>query len=137
MLLQNRAITETLRLASQSEVVLLGVGTTDTQASGMLRAGYVSEAELAMLRENGAVGDVLGWHLDAYGAPLDHSINRRVIGISLDTLQSIPTVIVAASGAAKVPAILATLLGGYADVIVTDATTASLILTLKENQNRA
>lgn len=133
-LLQNRPIRETLALASQSEVILLGVGTTDSEASGMRRAGYVTDGELAILHDNGAVGDILGWHLDPSGAPINHSINRRVIGIDLETLESIPTVIVAASGAAKVPAILATLLGGYPDVIITDAPTASSILVLHEEQ---
>jgi len=132
-LFQSPVIAETLALACEVEVALLGVGTTNPLSSGLLRAGYVSKVDLKELQEAGAVGDILGWHLDVHGFPLDISINRRVIGINPETLRSIPMVIVVASGAVKVPAILATLRGGYVDVLVTDAVTASSILALQED----
>lgn len=127
-LFRDPAIVETLALARQVEVALLGVGTTDPASSGLRRAGYLNETDLRSLQQSGAVGDILGLHLDANGHPLDISLNRRVIGTDLESLRSLPTVIVVASGAATVPAILAVLRGGYADVLVTDAATASAVL---------
>ncbi len=129
-LFQDPAIAKTLALAGEVEVALLGVGALDPVLSGMRRAGYFSEADLARLRKAGAVGDIVGYHLDAHGCPLDVSINRRLVGISLETLRAIPAAIIVAAGASKVAAILAVLRGGYADVLVTDAATASAILAL-------
>jgi len=133
-LFQDPVIVKTLVKASKVQVALLGVGTTDPVSSGLRRAGYFSAADLKKLQQAGAVGDMLGYLLDAQGRPLDISINRRVIGTNLETLRSIPVVIVVAGGAPKVPAILAVLRGGYADVLATDAATASAILALQENQ---
>jgi phosphoenolpyruvate---glycerone phosphotransferase subunit DhaK len=64
------------------------------------------------------VGDIAGCHLDAHGCAPDASINRRLVGISLEKLRP--------SGG-----ILAVLRGGYADVLVTDAVTASAVLDLQ------
>lgn len=134
-LLQDPAAVETLALARQAEVALLGVGTTDPVSSGLRRAGYLSEVDLRVLQQSGAVGDILGIHLGANGRPLDISLNRRVIGIDLESLRSIPTAIVVASGAIKAAAVLAVLRGGYADVLVTDAATASAVLALNADQD--
>jgi DNA-binding transcriptional regulator LsrR (DeoR family) len=129
---QDPVIASTLALAREVEVALVGVGAPDPALSGMRRAGYFSAADLARLRKAGAVGDIVGYHLDAYGCPLDVSINRRLVGISLETLRSIPVTIVAAAGASKAAAILAVLRGGYADVLATDAVTASAVLNLQD-----
>jgi len=132
---QDPAIARTLALAGEVEVALVGVGAPDPVLSGMRRAGYFSEVDLARLRKAGAVGDIVGYHLDAHGCPLDVSINRRLVGISLETLRAIPATIVAAAGASKAAAILAVLRGGYADVLVTTAATASAVLALHGKRN--
>lgn len=130
-LLQERTIAETLALGRQVELMLVGVGTVEPDLSSLRRAGYLSETDLVNLKQSGAVGDLMARQLDAYGRPLDISLNRRVIGLEeLATLRSIPTVIAVAGGVAKAPAILAALRGGYIDILVTDATAASTILTL-------
>lgn len=127
-LLQDPAIAETLRLSTQVDVTVLGVGTTDPAASGMRRAGYMSQATLEALQRAGAVGDILGYHLDINGNVLNVSINERVIGATLKSLRRGPTSIVVASGEVKVLPTLATLRGGYADILITDAETASAVL---------
>lgn len=129
-LLQERTIAETLALAREVEVALVGVGTVESSLSSLRRAGYLTEDELRALKEAGAVGDVVARQLDARGRLLDHSLNRRVIGIDLESLRAIPMVVGVAGGVVKAPAILAALRGGYIDALVTDATTASNVLAL-------
>jgi len=51
----------------------------------------------------------------------------------MDTLRTIPTVMACAGGIKKASAILAALRGGYLDLLVTDAVTATAILSLAEN----
>ena len=133
-LFQDPATVETLAQVRQIEVALVGVGIPDPAVSGLRRAGYLSEMDLRSLQQSGAVGDILGIHMDANGRPLDIPLNRRVIGIDLESLRSFPTSIVIASGAIKVPAILAALRGGYVDVLITDAVTTSAILARHEEQ---
>ena len=56
-------------------------------------------------------------------------MNQRVIGISIDDLKVIPTVIGVAGGVEKHEAILAALKGHYIDVLVTDEKTGNYLLS--------
>jgi DNA-binding transcriptional regulator LsrR (DeoR family) len=130
---QDRTIAETLDLAAQVKVTVIGVGiAVPVHLSAFWRSAFLSEAELATLRKSGIVGDLLARPLDANGRIVDNSLNRRVIGLNPKKLRSIPTVIAVAGGAVKAPAILAALRGGYANVLVTDSAAASAVLTLQE-----
>lgn len=127
---RERTVAETLALARQVEVALVGIGTVDPPLSSLQRAGYLSESDLMSLKKIGVVGDVVARQLDEQGQPAGDSFNERVIGIDLDHLCAIPTVIGVAGGVVKAPAILAALRGGYIDVLVTDAPTISKVFAL-------
>ena len=55
-------------------------------------------------------------------------LDERTIGISLEMLRNVRTRIAIAGGFDKVPALLAALRGGYANVLITDAATGNGIL---------
>ncbi len=105
-----------------------------------MAAGDISERSLLMrdalpadttadeLRSLGAVGDVLGTVIDGHGKPINHPINERVIGIGLSDLARIPNVILAVGGDYKVPVVRAILGLGLIDTLVTDQSTARLLL---------
>lgn len=128
-LLQERTVAQTLNLARQVDVAAVGIGTVYSSLSSLRRAGYVGEEDLVSLREAGAVGDLIARQLDANGSAVDYP-HHQVVGIDLQTLRSIPTVIGVAGGIVKAPAILAALRGGYLDVLVIDAATATQVVTL-------
>ena len=65
--------------------------------------------------------------LDADGNALD-VLDGRMVGVSLDQLERIPTKLVVAGGAAKQRAVLAALRAGLVDILVTDAETARFAL---------
>jgi DNA-binding transcriptional regulator LsrR (DeoR family) len=129
-LFQERTVTETLSLARQVQVTLVGIGTIDSSLSGLYRTGYFNEADIASFKKAGVVGDLIGRLIDANGNPVNLPLNRSVIGQDLETLGTIPTVIGIAGGVIKAPAILAVLRGGYLDVLITDAVTAIKVLDL-------
>lgn len=93
-----------------------------------VRDGLPADTTLADLRAAGVVGDLLGFMLDATGRPVDHPINERVIGISIEDLRAIPNVILAAGGAHKVPVLRAVLGLGLINTFVTDEATARAVL---------
>lgn len=133
---QERSIAATLKRAGDVDVALVGIGSLDTAASSLQRAGYLDEAMLQALRAQGARGDILARPIDAAGRPMGLELARRTIGLDLEALRAVPTVIAVAGGAVKAPAILAALRGGYADVLITDATTATTVLEMeKENHH--
>ena len=128
---QDPAIADALRRSEEVDIALFGIGTTDGNASGLVRAGYLSAEEMAAIRDAGAVGDIIGTNLDIHGSALDISFNRRVIGLPVNKLYAIPLSLVISLGAAKVAPTVAVLRGGYADILVTDWATAGAVLNFE------
>lgn len=131
-LLQEISITETLALANQVQINLIGIGTIESRFSGLYRTGYFNEADMQAFKQAGVVGDVIGQLIDAYGNPVDLLVNQCVIGLELEALRSTPLVIGVAGDVVKAPAILATLRGRYLNALVTDAITALKVLELND-----
>lgn len=130
ILLQDRNIRDTLSRAERADIALVGIGTTRPDLYSLLRAGYVNEEEHERIRATGAVGDICAQHYSLTGEWLDIDINRRVMGISLDTLSKIDTVIGVAGSSRKGAAILGALRGRYLNVLITDDQAAQKVLAL-------
>ena len=127
---RERTIEETLTLAARADVAVIGIGTPQPDLSSLLRAGYLSRAELESLLQNGVVGDVVAHQFDENGQWLDISANRRAISLDAESLRRIPRIIAVSGGVGKARAILAGLRGGYCTCLVTDARTTQLVLEL-------
>jgi DNA-binding transcriptional regulator LsrR (DeoR family) len=128
-LLQQEAVAHTLELAARASIALVGIGGTDDDCT-MVRSGCLSLAEIARLRTQGAVGDVLGNYVDAMGAPIHSPHGGRLIGLSLPALRSIETVVAVASEPEKPHAILGVLRAGVVNVLIVDETNAREVLRL-------
>jgi len=136
-LLQERSIHQTLERAKHADVALVGIGSTRPELYSLLRSGYVTEAEAQVIREKGAVGDVCAQHYNYLGEWLDIDINRRAVGIELDTLAKIDTIIGVAGSSRKGQAILGALRGHYINVLITDDQAAQKVLALNETSPAA
>ena len=131
-LLQTRNIQETLARAAQADVALVGIGCPNSELYSLKRAGYVDEAETQQIRAAGVVGDICGHHYSLTGEWLDIDINRRAVGISLETFLNIDTVIGVAGGSRKGAAILGALCGRHINVLITDERAAQKVLALHQ-----
>ncbi|GAB4471341.1 MAG: sugar-binding domain-containing protein [Anaerolineae bacterium] len=129
-LMRDRRVSEVLDLAGQSNVALVGIGTTDPEMSSMVRAGYLAVDEIKEVASFGAVGDVCGLLFSPQGELLDIPLARRVVGIQPDTLRRIPLVVGVAGRKVKAPAILGALRARLVNVIITDDITAQAVLKL-------
>jgi deoxyribonucleoside regulator len=127
-LLGELRIRETLALARQADVALVGIGAPFPEVYSLLRAGYVDRKALAGLRARGVVGDICARHYDAHGRALDIELNHRIVGIELEALHEVGQVIGVAGGEAKAAAILGALRGGHVHVLVTDDAAARKML---------
>lgn len=128
-LLQQEAVRHTLELAAGARIALVGIGGTDDGCT-MVRSGCLSLEEIARLREQGAVGDVLGNYVDATGEPVHSPHGARLIGLSLEALRSIETVVAVASEPEKPQAILGVLRAGVINVLIVDEANAREVLRL-------
>lgn len=99
-----------------------------SRRSLLMRDGLPADVAMEALLAAGAVGDVLGFVLDAEGREIDHPINERVIGIRIDDLAAIPNVVLAAGGPWKVAIVRAILARSVIGTLVTDADTARALV---------
>ncbi len=128
-LLRQAAVAEPLRIAASATIALVGIGGTDDDCT-MVRSGCFSLEEIARLRSAGAVGDVLGNYVDINGRRLESPETERLVGLGLDELRAIETVVVVASEREKPLAILGALRTGAIDVLVVDEVNARVLLEL-------
>ena len=124
---ETRGIKETIDMAQQVNVALLGIGTTESEFSSLLLSGLLSESEVETMRKNGVVGDIASNYFRIDGTPYKDAFLDRMIAISLDDLKRIPVRIGVAGGDAKISAIIGALNSKLINYLVTDSITARTI----------
>ena len=124
------AVRSAIQRARSAQVAVTGIGSVDERDSSFLRAELLTRVDLAVLRNRGAVGEMVGRFFDRHGRADALEINQRVIGIELEDLHAIPTVVAVARGLNKAAAILGALNGRYLNVLVTDDVTARAVFAL-------
>lgn len=125
------SIITTIEAAAGVQLAVVGIGSMGVHASpAVVNAMELSPAETeAFLRQN-PVGDICGQFYDASGRILGPPSSERVIGIELNQLQSVPTVIGVAGGREKAPGTAGALRTGAVDTIVLDENLATETLNL-------
>lgn len=120
-------IQQVMDRAHDVDIALASVGDL-SEDSTLLKLGLITEEERHELTQQGAVGDLLGYFLDASGNLLKHSLNTRVIALEPSELKSESKVVVVSGGLPKVPIMRAVLEGSLVDVLVTDEIAARRLL---------
>jgi DNA-binding transcriptional regulator LsrR (DeoR family) len=125
-------IAQVLELAAQADIALVGLGVPSPE-SLLVRTGTIlSQRDLELLQEAGAVGDISLCFLDAAGRPLDLELNARLVGLTLEQIARIPRVIGIAGGHLKHAIIRAALRGKILNVLITDQFAAQALLAEPE-----
>lgn len=132
-LLDEPSIRDIYRLTEHADMSIVGIGGAEENAT-VLRNGILNKNELALLKMQGAVGDILTHFIDAEGQPIATTIEDRIVSTRLDDLKKMKNVVGVAAGKDKVDAIRAVLVPGYLNVLITDGNTARELLSRsKEN----
>lgn len=130
-LIERCGVGEVLDLADRLDAVLVSVG--QTAASGTAyHYGFFSEADRRSLVERGAVGDVLYSFFDIEGRLVDHSINERIMGASVEQIAKAPHRILTSGGLDKLEAIRGAMRLVKPTVFITDEVTAAALLAAEE-----
>lgn len=120
-------VASTLELARQASMGLYGLGGTQA-GSGPLIEAIAPSGELEKLTNKGAVGDISGIYFDRQGGYVPSSIEKRIIGLSLEEILAIPRRVIVAGGLKKLDAIAAASQSGIVTHLVTDQRTAEALL---------
>jgi DNA-binding transcriptional regulator LsrR (DeoR family) len=127
-LVADPSIASVMDLWRELTVVLVGIG--PAMGSQLLResGNALADSDRASLMAAGAVGDVCLRFFDAEGRPIESSVNDRLITVSYEVLKGIPRRVGVAGGAEKHAAIRGALLGGWANILITDLEEAHRLL---------
>lgn len=126
-LLGEKSIQEIYAMTEHADMSVVGIGAA-VEGATVLRNGIIRESELAILKMQGSVGDVLNHFYDSEGNPITTEIENRTISTDIEKLRTMKNVVGVAGGSEKVAAIKAVLRGGYLNVLVTDSKTAEGLL---------
>ncbi len=130
VLLGQRGILEVFELARKTDLKLVGIGSTDSEAS-LVSTGMIESHELEEVNKAGGVGEVLGHYFDVNGNAIATALSDRTISLSLDDLKH-SRIIAVAGGAYKTRAIQSVMESRLLSGLVTDERTARALMLKSE-----
>ena len=110
-----------------TDVACFAVGDM-SQRSLLIKNALPRDVTAQELAAAGAVGDLLGTFIDIDGAPIDHPINRQLLGPGFAELRGMKSLVLASGGPNKARVITGALRSGLIDVLVCDETTIRTVL---------
>ena len=121
-------VQQALGAARSANLAFVGIGAPRRDSILIRRGTIVAWGELKTFKERGAVGDINLRYFNIDGDLIESALNDRVIGLTLDEIRKIETVVGIAGGEAKYQAIHGAVRGQLIDVLVTDDVTARRLL---------
>jgi deoxyribonucleoside regulator len=131
VLRRQKLIEPTLSASRSADILLVGIGGVNPDASRYVQAEMIPAEKLQALADEGAVGDIGGQFFKSSGEIHPCLYNQCMIGLTLEEMKQIPNTIAVAMGPNKVKAILGGLRTGVIDVMCTDLQTARSVLRLE------
>jgi deoxyribonucleoside regulator len=129
-LMQEPSIKNSFQMIRKSDIAVIGIGGVSQHVTPF-RYGHLPHSELEELKQGGAVGNLCFRYFDIDGKPVITSLDKRIIGSSLEELVDIPLLVGIAGGSEKHEAILGALRGRFLDVLITDYDTAMEVLDVQ------
>jgi len=126
ILQEQEHVSSVLALAREADVTFVGIGDLALH-SPLYVDGFITESELTVLEEAGAIGEIISWVYNSDGKLVEGGINDRVASAPLIADSDKPVFGVAA-GDSKVTAIIGALRGKIINSFITNERTAELIL---------
>lgn len=123
----DRTVRGVLELGSSAAAYLYSAGLV-TNSSVLVDSGYLSTTDVSALVSKGAIGDVVGRYIDADGNTVDHELDRRTVGITLDQLRAAPLAIAVIAGEQKHDICRTVVRSGLCSVLITDEDNARYVL---------
>lgn len=126
VLFNQRGVREIFDLASSADLLLVGIGTVEREAS-LVATGMIEKGELEDIKNAGGAGELLGHFFDDKGQPIETSLSNRTFTLSREALKNRRTVAVA-GGKVKARAIRAVLESRFLSGLITDEKTAQTLM---------
>ncbi len=132
VLLEDQYVQEAVALFDHVSLALVGIGAVEPSDLLADSGNIFDDAELDILRSEGAVGDILLHFFDADGRPVKTSLDNRVMAMSLSQMRRADRAVGVAGGRRKHDAILAALRGELINILITDCFTAQRLMAVPQ-----
>ncbi len=126
VLFLQRGVMEVFDLARGANLLLVGIGTVEREAS-LVATGMIESSEIEEIRQCGAVGELLGHFFDASGNLIKTTLSERTFTLASEDLKS-RRIVAVAGGKVKNHAIRAVLESGLLSGLITDERTARTLM---------
>lgn len=123
----DRQVKAALNLFSSIDTLYVGIGAIKTNPVLDKNNNEISGDLYDEIIQSGAVGDVALRFFDIEGNPVNSSLDELTIGITIEEIKEIETVVGIASGLKKSDVILGALNGKFVDVLITDSQVAGAL----------
>ena len=136
-ILKEKSVNDIVEMTEKINVVVSSLGGMK-EDSTIIKSGLLTQDKFNILKNKGAVGDMLMHFIDEDGNLVDDEIEDRIISTKLEKIKNNDYIIVAAGGDAKLPIIHTAITHGFVNVLITDENTAELLLgdcTWKKKEN--
>lgn len=128
-LMRDQHIRKTLEMAKRSSVLLVSVGAI-SEASGLYRAGYLNDADLEFIKDQGAAGDICGSYYRLDGTPCSLELEERTVAVPATVMREIPLRIGVGCGTSKALPSVGAVRAGLVDVLIIDDSCAREMLRI-------
>ena len=128
VLLADNCAQPALRLFDQVTTAMVGIGAIDPSPLLAQSGNIFAPQELQLLRQQGAIGDILLRFFDHNGNLVETGLEKRVISMTLEQLRRVNRAIGVAGGSRKFAAILGALRGRWINILITDHFTATRLV---------
>ena len=125
-LLEEDEVQQVMQMGAICDFALVGIGVV-APSDGFHQFGYKTPQELAILRKQGALGEIFGEYFNEQGESLELEHHSRLIATRLHDLKRMKHVVGIAGGGEKIAALRGALSGGMLHSLITDETTASTL----------
>lgn len=128
ILLSDRQVRNALDLFSNINTLYVGLGAIETNP--VLEPGSleISSSLYSEIINSEAVGDIALRFFDIHGNPIISKLEELTIGITIEEIKKVDTVVAIAGGPEKIKVIKGALSGKLIDVLITDQLTAETLL---------
>lgn len=130
VLLADGRVREVLKLFPLINTAFVGIGALSTNTVLQKESPDITNVIRNEIISSGAVGDIGLNFFDQNGKIIDTQLQQHFIGMSLDQIRDIETVVGIAGGEDKFHAILGALTGKYINVLITDYDTAMKLIAI-------
>lgn len=132
-LLRDQNIRRTLEMARRADTVVAGIGEIGSD-HGQYLTGYLNNADLEYIRDNGAVCDVCGSYFSRDGGLVSLEMNERTVAIGHEDLRRAPNRIGVSWGAHKALANIGAARSELINILITDEDAAQEMLALMAHE---